>query len=68
MTETLTPREREVLILLSYGFGPREIADQLGITWWTVCDHRDNARQKLEAPTTTAAVATLLRAELTLIP
>lgn len=61
----LTDREEQVLDLLSYGYGVREIALALGITSWTAIKHRDNAVRKLEASTQTAAVAMLLRARAT---
>lgn len=59
--DTLTPREREVLLLLAEGHGLREIADRLSLSWWTVKTHKDNARHKLGAVTQTQAVAMVVR-------
>lgn len=58
----LTDREEAVLLLLSEGFSQREIGTRLGVSAWTVKAHRDNARRKLRASSTTHAVAILVRA------
>jgi DNA-binding CsgD family transcriptional regulator len=57
----LTAREEQVLLLLGEGFGLREIARSLGLSVWTVRDHRDNGKRKLCATTTTHAVAIVVR-------
>ena len=44
----LTPREREVLTLLSKGFTIREIAGLMGIKWFTVNDHIKAIYRKLD--------------------
>lgn len=44
----LTPREREVLILLVRGFINKEIADRLAISLTTVISHRRNIVEKLK--------------------
>jgi DNA-binding NarL/FixJ family response regulator len=46
--QVLTPREREVVQMLSEGHSCREIADQLCISIKTVETHRQNIMQKLE--------------------
>lgn len=46
---TLTPREAEVLDLISKGYGDREIAHRLGISPHTVKGHADAALRKLGA-------------------
>ena len=45
--ERLTPRETEVLTLLSKGFTIKEIAGLLGIKWFTVNDHIKAIYRKL---------------------
>lgn len=57
----LSCREEQVLLLIGDGMGLREIACRLGISVWTVRDHRDNGKRKLDATTTTHAVAIVLR-------
>ncbi len=46
-TERLTPRETEVLTLLSKGFTIKEIAQLMGIKWFTVNDHIKSIYKKL---------------------
>ncbi len=55
--ETLSPREREVLALLTGGFSNREMGEALGISVRTVEIHRANLFRKLEAGSTAEAVA-----------
>jgi len=57
----LTHREEQVLLLIGDGHGLREIACQLGLSVWTIRDHRDNGKRKLRATTTTHAVAIVVR-------
>jgi DNA-binding NarL/FixJ family response regulator len=45
--ETLTGREREILVLIAEGMINKEIASQLGISVRTVEAHRDNLGRKL---------------------
>ncbi len=45
--ERLTPRESEVLTLLSKGFTIKEIANLMGIKWFTVNDHIKSIYKKL---------------------
>jgi DNA-binding NarL/FixJ family response regulator len=47
-TEVLTKREREVLKLLAEGKKPREIADILFVSIYTVRTHRNNIMKKLK--------------------
>ena len=47
-SESLTPREREVLKLVAEGHTNREIADYLGISVKTVENHRANLMRKLD--------------------
>jgi two-component system response regulator DesR len=57
----LTPREREVLVLLADGLTNEKVADRLGISPETVQSHVGHAMTKLEADTRTQAVATAIR-------
>jgi PAS domain S-box-containing protein len=60
----LTPREREILLLLADGMTNEKAASKLGISAETVQSHVRNAMGKLEADTRTEAVATALRESL----
>ncbi len=51
----LTPREREVLALLSQGYRNREIGHQLGMSEKTVRNHLSHLMLKLGVPDRTAA-------------
>jgi DNA-binding NarL/FixJ family response regulator len=55
--ETLSPRETEVLELLSKGFLYKEIADQTGLTYATVHTHIRHIYEKLHVRSRTEAVA-----------
>lgn len=57
----LTPREREVLDLLSRGLTGEEIAKQLVLSPETVRTHARNAMTRLEAKTRVHAIAIALR-------
>ena len=46
--ESLTPREREVLVLVAEGHTNREVAELLGISHKTVDYHRTNVMRKLD--------------------
>jgi DNA-binding NarL/FixJ family response regulator len=46
--ERLTPRESEVLTYLSKGFTIKEIANLMGIKWFTVNDHIKSIYKKLD--------------------
>lgn len=60
-TEDLSPREREVLDLLSQGFLYKEIAEKLGISYETVHTYIRRIYEKLQVRTRTEAVAKFLR-------
>ena len=60
-TEELSPREREVLDLLSQGFLYKEIAEKLGISYETVHTYVRRIYEKLQVRTRTEAVAKFLR-------
>jgi len=47
--ETLTPREREVLLLLARGLLNKQAAFELGITEYTVQIHRGHIMRKMQA-------------------
>jgi len=52
----LTPREREVMELLSKGCVDKEIAQAMGISLWTVHGHIKNIFERLQVRTRTEAV------------
>ena len=56
-TETLTPREREVLDLLSKGYLYKEIAEALHVAYDTVHSHVRKIYEKLQVNTRTRAAA-----------
>jgi DNA-binding NarL/FixJ family response regulator len=62
--ESLTPRERDVLVLLADGAGNREIASHLDISEHTVKFHLSAIYGKLGATTRTDAVRKALRSGL----
>lgn len=54
--ESLTPREREILIMIASGATSKEIADDLAISHRTVQTHRANMLEKLELKNTAALI------------
>ncbi len=60
-TESLSPREQEVLDCLAKGFLYKEIADKLGISYETVHTYIRRIYEKLQVRTRTEAVAKFLR-------
>jgi pimeloyl-ACP methyl ester carboxylesterase/DNA-binding CsgD family transcriptional regulator len=60
-TALLSPREREVLVLVASGLSDQEIAEQLVLSHHTVHRHVANIRQKLGRSSRTAAVAEAAR-------
>lgn len=60
-TENLSPRESEVLDLLSQGLIYKEISDKLGISYETVHTYIRRIYEKLQVRTRTEAVAKFLR-------
>jgi DNA-binding NarL/FixJ family response regulator len=58
--EVLTPREKEVGVLLIQGLGDKEIARELGITTSTVKTHVANILQHLGVTNRTQAAVVLL--------
>jgi DNA-binding NarL/FixJ family response regulator len=57
---SLTPREKQILDCLSKGYVDKEIADELGISGWTVHGHVKNIFEKLNVHSRTAAVVKYL--------
>lgn len=57
----LSPREAELLTLLSNGMKAKEAAKKIGISWHTAEDYVKRARYKLNATTTAHAVAIAVR-------
>jgi DNA-binding NarL/FixJ family response regulator len=60
-SQSLTPREQEVLTLVATGRSNRDIAQQLFISAKTVSVHISNVLAKLEATSRTEAVAVARR-------
>lgn len=60
-TETLSPREREILDLLAKGYMNKEIADSLSIAFQTVHTHVRSIYSKLHVRSRTEAIAIYLR-------
>ena len=58
---TLSPRELEVLRLVSLGWKTPQIADELGLSYHTVRNHIRHCRWKLGATTKLEAVLTAMR-------
>jgi FixJ family two-component response regulator len=54
--ESLTPREREVLPMLTSGLLNKQVAYELGITEYTVQLHRGHIMRKMEADSFAALV------------
>jgi DNA-binding NarL/FixJ family response regulator len=59
--DTLTPRERDVMTLLTDGLSQVEIAERLVITQGTVAKHIEHILAKLQVHTRAQAVALVLR-------
>jgi len=55
---SLSPRQLDVLQLLAEGLVSKEVADKLGIKYWTVKFHMYEARRKLAPGKNLAAVIT----------
>jgi DNA-binding CsgD family transcriptional regulator len=63
-TARLTPRQREILMLVSQGMADREIATRLFLSEHTVHRHIANVLARLEVASRTAAVAKAIRMDL----
>lgn len=61
MSDRLTAREVEVLKLIAYGDGNREVAVKLGISFRTARTHRSNLMEKLDAHESSALVRYAIR-------
>jgi FixJ family two-component response regulator len=59
--DSLTPRERQVMPLITRGMQNKQIAWQLGISETTVQIHRGNIRRKMEVPSLADLVRVALR-------
>ncbi len=57
----LTPREAEIIELLARGYTSKEIADQLNVSYDTVCGHLGRIYAKLHVRSRTAAVVKYFR-------
>lgn len=53
----LSPREVDVLVALAGGSAPKQIADELDLSVWTIREYIRSARLKLGARSTEQAVA-----------
>ncbi len=56
LPEALTPRQIDILKLVSQGFSSREIAEKLGIRYYTVTTHIKNIYNKLQVNSRTEAL------------
>jgi len=61
--EALTPREMEILQLVTEGLATKEIADRSGVSYTTICTHLGHSYEKLHVHSRTAAAAKYLQAE-----
>lgn len=61
---TLTPREREVLVLAAKGMRIREIAQLAGLSNWTANDHLKRVHKKLDVSTRVEAAVIAAKAGL----
>jgi DNA-binding CsgD family transcriptional regulator len=68
MLDQLTPREREVLTLVSDGQSTKEIAFSLGIAFKTAACHRHRLMKKLAAHNTAEMLGVALRRDLIPLP
>jgi DNA-binding NarL/FixJ family response regulator len=59
--QSLTRREEEILSFLAQGYGSKEIADKLCITYDTVCSHLRHIYDKLHVRSRTQAVIKYLQ-------
>lgn len=59
----LTPRETDILQLVTEGLTTKEIADRSGVSYTTICTHLGNIYEKLHVHSRTAAAAKYLQAE-----
>lgn len=66
--DALTPREREVLVLLAQGMTNREAAEALGLSPKTIGRHRDNLMRKLDVHNRAELVLAAVRAGLVEVP
>lgn len=60
-SNTLSPREKEVLELMAKGFVKKEVADALNLSYGAVALYTSNIYQKLQVPNVAAAVAKAIR-------
>ena len=60
-TESITPREKEVLQMVAQGLINREVAERLGISVRTVEAHRARLREKLGLRTVSDLVRYAIR-------
>jgi DNA-binding NarL/FixJ family response regulator len=61
--EALTPREIEILELVTEGLTTKEIADRSGVSYTTICTHLGHIYEKLHVHSRTAAAARYLQSE-----
>ena len=59
---SLTPRQREVLVLIADGKTTRQIAAHLGVSFKTAAAHRSNIMNKLDIHDTAHLVRHAIRA------
>ena len=62
--DELTPREREVLLLITQGHSSKAIAARLGISFKTVVSHRSRMMEKLDIHEAASLVRYAIRTKL----
>jgi DNA-binding CsgD family transcriptional regulator len=64
MKTTLSPRELEILRILSGGHSQAKTAEALGISLYTVCDHLKRIYKKFDVSTLVEAVVIAVRQDI----
>ena len=59
--DSITAREKEVVLLLAQGLSTKEIASRMGISFHTVESHRKNLRFKFSAKNSTELLMKVMK-------
>ncbi len=57
-TRSITPREKQVLVLIAYEYSTKQIASELSVAYETAHSHRKNLLRKLDAKNAAGLVRT----------